>query len=27
MEDLDASVTNQRDDVRPSSEPGGQFTQ
>jgi predicted HAD superfamily phosphohydrolase len=26
MEDLDASVTNQRDEVRPSSEPESQFT-
>jgi len=26
MEDLDSSVTNQRDEVRPSSDPGEQFT-
>ena len=26
MEDLDDSVTNQRDEVRPSSEPESQFT-
>ena len=27
MEDLDASVTNQRDEERPSPNPGEQFTQ